>query len=85
MTKQLRTSSETIDELGQLIGQPLVVKLCEALGGAKIYIPRQIGPSHPIAVAIGVKAAAIVADHYYGTQIDLPKAHARRARMIELA
>lgn len=78
-------SGALVDELGQVIGPAAVTRLCEALGGTKIYVPRMIGHNHPIAAAIGIKAAALLAEHYYGTQIDLPKAHARRARVLELA
>ena len=74
-----------LDEIAQVIGQHNLLRLCQALGGAKIYVPRMIGHNHPIAAAIGMKPAALLAEHYYGMQIDLPKAHARRERMIEMA
>lgn len=81
----IRSSSDTLAELAEVIGQAQVLALCKSLGGTKIYIPATIGHNHPIAVAIGLRAAARLAEHYYGTQIDLPKAHLRRERVIELA
>ncbi len=81
----IRSTSSQIEELAQVIGPANLLALCKALGGTKVYIPARIGHNNPIAVAIGMKAAALLADHYNGLQIDLPKAHARRARVLDLA
>lgn len=74
-----------VEELAEVIGQTALVTLCQAFGGTKIYVPARIAPNHPIAEAVGVKAATRLAEHYYGTQIDLPKAHVRRQRVMEMA
>lgn len=76
---------EQMEELAQVIGSQNVMRLCEALGGTKIYVPRFIATNNPISLAIGAKASVLLAEHYHGIQIDLPKAHARRRRVIELA
>ncbi|MDH7971758.1 hypothetical protein QH494_06140 [Sphingomonas sp. AR_OL41] len=83
--RPIRRPSEQMQELAQVIGQPNVLALCKVLGGTKVYIPAKIIATHPIAQAIGMRAAAILAEHYHGTQIDLPKAHHRRQAVIELA
>ncbi len=81
----ITAAARQLEEIAQVIGQGNLFALCKALGGTKVYVPAAIGHNHPIAAAIGMKAASILADHYFGTQIDLPKAGARRARAIELA
>lgn len=83
--RPIRRPSEQMQELAEVIGQANVLALCKALGGTKVYIPAKILPSNPIALAIGIRAAGFLAEHYHGTQIDLPKAHHRRQRVIEMA
>ncbi|MBI0530071.1 hypothetical protein [Sphingomonas sp. TX0522] len=73
------------DDIAAVIGARNFVRLCEALGGAKIYVPRLIGPTHAISHAIGAKEAMVFAEHFHGMWIDLPKAHLRRQRVLELA
>lgn len=82
---RLIKSSPLLEDLGQVIGADAVVRLCEALGGTRIYVPRTIGENHPLAAAIGMKAARSLAEHYYGTMLELPKAFHRRSRALELA
>lgn len=77
--------SEKLDEIAAVIGQPAVIALCVALGGTRIYVPGAIGRNHAIHAAIGAEGARLLVEHYHGTVIDLPKAHVRRQRAIELA
>ncbi len=79
-----RAGSE-LEGVAQVIGEQNLTRLCEVLGGTMVYVPRAIIGSHPIAIAIGKKAADMLAEHYYGTRINLPKAHHRRQRAIEMA
>lgn len=72
-------------EVAGIIGISATERLCEAIGGVRTYIPRHIGHNHPISAAIGAALARELADHRYGTTIDLPKAHLRRQRVIELS
>lgn len=72
-------------ELAEVIGEAAVTKLIEALGGTRTFVPRKIGVHHPIGVAIGAKAAALLAERFAGTSLDLPKAHYRRQRALETA
>ncbi|WP_066667094.1 MULTISPECIES: hypothetical protein [unclassified Sphingomonas] len=73
------------DQLIELIGEDATKRLIEALGGTRIYVPRRIGASHPIAEVIGMRAAAQIAESHAGEMLDLPKAHLRKAKAIELA
>jgi hypothetical protein len=81
---QIVSRSAQIEELAALIGQAALWKLCAAFGGTKLYIPMKIPANHAIAETIGVKVAAIMAEHFWGITIDLPKAHLRRQRVLEL-
>lgn len=83
--KILSENAAELRELGQLIGEANVTKLCQVMGGTRTYVPRAIGPKHPISIAIGPKAAAIVAEYWHGRMLDLPKAHLRRQRALDLA
>lgn len=76
--------SELTDDLAALVGEALVVRLCESLGGTRVYVPKTIGADHEITAAIGAKAAGVLAEHYHGTVLLLPKAFSRRARALEL-
>ncbi|MEO7691267.1 MAG: hypothetical protein ABIS51_18430 [Sphingomonas sp.] len=81
----LVAQSSKLDEIAAVIGQPAVLALCVALGGTRIYVPAAIGRNHAIYAAIGAEATRLLAEHYHGTVLDLPKAHVRRQRAIELA
>ena len=63
---------------------PPTREFCQRLGGTRIYVPAAIGANHPIAVAIGMAAAARLASHFGGFTLDLPKAFLRRQRVLEL-
>ncbi len=73
------------DDIAAVIGARNLTRLCEAFGGTKIYVPRLIAASHPISHTIGHKDASVFADNFHGIVIDLPKAHVRRQRVLELA
>lgn len=71
-------------EIAELIGEAAAQKLCAQLGGIQLYVPKQIGHNHPIAAAIGMGNAAKMAERFGGEALPLPKAHNRRARVLEL-
>jgi hypothetical protein len=77
--------SVVLDEIAAAIGAEATYDLARALGGRRIYVPREIGPGHPIAVAIGGEAAALLADHFYGTDLNIPIRQGRAARVHALA
>ena len=83
--RPISTGSSVLDDVAQVIGREAAKRLTEALGGTKLYVPKLIARNNPIMLAIGPAASAKLADHYHGTVIDLPKAHARRERALELA
>ncbi|PKP93172.1 MAG: hypothetical protein CVT77_06475 [Alphaproteobacteria bacterium HGW-Alphaproteobacteria-16] len=72
-------------QLAEIIGEANVTRLIEQLGGTRTFVPKRIGVHHPIAHAIGAKAASLLADRLGGATLDLPKAHYRRQRALETA
>lgn len=77
-------SSAQLNDVVDQIGEDAFTRLCEALGGTRIYVPRTIGATHPIALAIGAAAARQLADYFHGCMLDLPKARLRIERAVEL-
>lgn len=76
--------SSVFSDIAQVIGEASARKLCDVLGGTRVYVPRQVPRNHELAVAIGPDAAAKLADHYHGTFLPLPKMHLRRERALQL-
>lgn len=73
------------EDLAPVIGAEAARKLMTALAGRMMYVPRTVGPHHPIAVAIGPDKAAVFCEHYFGTRVDFPVAPAKRRRILDLA
>ncbi|HJW81968.1 MAG TPA: Mor transcription activator family protein [Acidiferrobacterales bacterium] len=79
---------ESLRDVVELIGLAATLKLVEHFGGLiALYVPRDIEPEHPIAVAIGITAARKLAAHY-GTDClrNIPRCVAglRRIRDAEI-
>src|SRR3546814_2642563 len=83
-SQPLSNGSAVFEEVAAVIGAAAAHKLCEVVGGVRIYIPPVIGHAHPVFAAIGAAAAAKLAEYYHGTMLELPKAHLRRRRVLEL-
>lgn len=84
-TQPLPSGSAVFEEVAAVIGAVAAHKLCEAFGGVRIYIPPVIGATHPVFAVIGAASSARLAEYYHGTMLELPKAHLRRRRVLELA
>lgn len=72
-------------ELQALIGEEALVLLAEAFGGTRLYVPVRMGPGHPIVKAIGVDAAALLAERMAPDAIRVPLAREARARHYRAA
>lgn len=66
-------------ELQDLIGETAFVRLAEAFGGTRLYVPQSMGPDHAIVAAIGA-AAAVLAERMAPDVIHVPLAREARAR-----
>ncbi len=75
----------TAVELAQVVGDEATQALLHHFGGRRLYVPRQISDGHPIAAAIGPKAAALLAEYYHGAILYFPIVAARRERIILMA
>lgn len=63
---------EKIIEFGEVIGLDAALKLAAAWPGIRLFVPKQLQADHPIAVAIGVKAARELSKIYGGESITPP-------------
>jgi len=80
----MHRDTETRQEIERLIGAAGLKLLIEQLGGTKIFVPKRIGRHHPLAAAIGQRRADIIAAHFAGNWLTLPKAHFRRKQALEM-
>lgn len=67
-------------ELASLIGEDALVRLAEAFGGTRLYVPQAIATGHAIAQAIGLEAARTLVARFAPDVIDVPLAKDLRAR-----
>jgi hypothetical protein len=54
-------------------GIDAVLKASAALGGKRIYIPREIRPNDPLTLAMGADAARAISAAYGGEYVEFPK------------
>lgn len=52
------------------------------LGGKRIYIPKDMPPGHPLAVAIGLKAAQDLSKAFGGQTFDVPSKSGRKVSVM---
>lgn len=67
-------------ELATLIGEEALVRLAEAFGGTRLYVPTKMGAKHAIARAIGLEAAQLLTARLAPDTIQVPLARELRAR-----
>jgi DNA-binding transcriptional regulator LsrR (DeoR family) len=73
-------SSQPGPELTMLIGEDALVRLAEAFGGTRLYVPATMKPEHDIVRAIGPDAAQRLAARVAPDVIRVPLAKDLRAR-----
>lgn len=74
------TGSRVLDDVAEVIGIDAATALARRFGGQRIYVPRDMGEHHPIAVAVGLDAARLLAEFYQTTELFIPI----RARHVSL-
>jgi len=62
--------------LAQVIGLPATLRLVEARGGTRVYVPEQAPPDHWLARLIGPGAFALLVQHYGREYLELDRAAA---------
>ena len=64
-----------LQEIAEMIGLPATLKLVEAYGGVRLYIPKRYDPDHPLVKLIGHAHAARLCETYGGEMhFDIPRA-----------
>lgn len=61
-----------IDDIGAAIGTAATLRLLALFGGTRLYVPEHIGADHPIALALGLAPARLLAARFGREQLDLP-------------
>lgn len=83
-----------LDELAEVIGDVAALRLVAALGGTRFYVREHIREDSPIAVAIGMDAATVLAKHIAtgigGLAVEIPRGPSNfmaeyRRRLLSLA
>ena len=64
-----------LQEVAALIGLPATVRLVEAYGGVRLYVPKKFDPDHPIVKLVGHANAALMTNAFGGDEhFDIPRA-----------
>ena len=72
-------------ELAEVVGPEAALILQRDWGGIRLYVPRNLDESHPIALAIGWDAALKLCQWRPGEQLLLPSLYAARSRKAMIA
>ncbi len=74
-------TSRSGPELEELLGETALVRLAEAFGGTRLYVPATMKPEHEIVRVIGMDAAVLLSKRLGGAAtIRVPLARELRAR-----
>jgi hypothetical protein len=67
-----------IAELLEVLGEEAFVKLCQAFGGTRLYVPREVQKGHEICEAIGKIAAQKLVQRFSPGAVRVPLAKRER-------
>lgn len=76
--------SDVFQSVAEIIGAAATERLCAAIGGKRVYVPKTICEDHLIFQAVGKKNAALIAEFFHHTVLSLPSGLPRRKRVLEL-
>lgn len=78
----IATLPPTLHDIARVVGVQGVVKLVEAYGGVRLYVPQALDADHTLARLLGLPSAQSLAALLGGDCIDVPRCHraAKRAR-----
>lgn len=64
-----------LQDIAELIGLPGTLKLVEAYGGVRLYVPKKLDAEHDLARLLGLDHATTLAETYGGEDhFDIPRA-----------
>lgn len=61
-----------LDEIAEIIGTHAAMRLGQHMGGARIYVLKNMNDNHPLALILGFETAKKLSYHYGGETIELP-------------
>lgn len=61
-------------EIAEVVGLEAAIRLAEHWPGIRLFVPQRVHLQHPIALAIGMRAAEQLAARYGGETVCVPKA-----------
>ena len=70
------------DEIRRTIGPAAHNAMLRELGGKRIFIPKALGPHHPLAETLGADAALRLAQKFGGETYEVPLTQRIREQMI---
>jgi DNA-binding NarL/FixJ family response regulator len=73
-----------LEQLAEAIGEEAALRLLEARGGTRVYIPHQPKASDALASSIGLPAAIGLSQIYGGDRLEVPNPTPRKVRVLEL-
>ena len=80
MTRRPRgRGAGSVEALVALIGEVATIRLAEAYGGTRLYVPARLADDHPIASAVGMSAASVLSKAFASSSIRVPLARDLRA------
>lgn len=63
----------TLSEMVGVVSQDAILKLVEAYGGQKIYIPSKADPQSKLAQVVTENDLKVLCKHYHGCEVVVPK------------
>ncbi|WP_281545872.1 Mor transcription activator family protein [Grimontia sp. SpTr1] len=61
-----------LHEIAEVIGAAAAVRLGQAMGGARVYVPQTLKPDHPLVLILGRETAEKLSYYYGGDTFDVP-------------
>ena len=64
---------QTAAEISEIVGIDAALRLVEAWGGVRLYVPREMPDDHLLVSTLGREEAELFAEHYGGEAIQVPR------------
>lgn len=80
-----RAWPDSMAEIAGLIGPEAAMRLVDAYGGTRCYVPRRPAAKGPLAQAIGLDQARVLAENYGGEYLLVPTLFVARAKKRRIA
>ncbi|SMF86528.1 hypothetical protein [Tistlia consotensis] len=76
----LRGWPQSLIEIAEMTSVAAALRLVDAFGGTKCYVPKTLTPDHPLVQAVGASAAEALRQHFEGDYIEVPVLASARHR-----